>query len=283
MNIERYPLFSSRHVPARNVDIWLPPGFGKDPEMRYPTIYMHDGQNLFYPEESFIGATWGIDRVMRKLIRNGEIHPPIVVGIWNTPNRMGEYMPEHALVTESDRKAMQEQLHPSHTGLPFQLAGEDYLHFIVEELKPWVDSRYPTLPGRRHTTLIGSSMGGLISLYALCRFPAVFGGAGSLSTAWRIGSGTLLPYFETRLPDPATHRIYMDMGGIEYANPQQDQQLQASQAIFDQYARAAGYRENHNFLSLFFPNHEHNERFWSSRVDIPIKFLLDENQIPREV
>ena len=75
----------------------------------------------------------------------------------------------------------------------------------------------------------------------------------------------------------------MDMGGIEYANPKQDQQLQASQAIFDQYARAAGYQENHNFLSLFFPNHEHNERFWSSRVDIPIKFLLDENQIPREV
>ena len=283
MNLDRYPLFSSRHVPPRNVDVWLPPGFGDDPEMRYSTIYMHDGQNLFFPEESFIGVTWGIDKAVRKLIRKGEIHPPIVVGIWNTPNRMGEYMPEHALNTETDRKAMEEQLHQSRTNSTYQLAGEGYLHFIVEELKPWIDSRYPTLPGPRNTTLIGSSMGGLISLYGLCRFPEVFGGAGCLSTAWRIGNGSLLPYFETRLPSPATHRIYMDLGGKEYANPQDDEWLQASQSIFDEYARAAGYRENDNFLSLFFPNHEHNERFWSSRVDIPIKFLLDENQVPNEL
>jgi len=280
MNLERFPQFASRHVPPRNVDVWLPPGYGDDPEMLYPVIYMHDGQNLFYPEESFIGATWGIDQALRKLIQNGDIHLPIVVGIWNTPNRMGEYMPEGALTTDLHRIIMKSLLRLRHPRIPYQLAGEAYLRFIVEELKPWVDSRYPTLPGRAHTNLIGSSMGGLISLYAVCRYPEVFGGAGCLSTAWQVGRSSLLPYFETRLPDPAAHRIYMDMGGIEYANPHQNKRLQASQSIFDEYARAAGYQENDNFLSLLFPNHEHNERFWSSRVDIPIKFLLDVGRVP---
>jgi predicted alpha/beta superfamily hydrolase len=274
MNLERFPQFSSQQVPPRNVDVWLPPEYADEPDMRYPVMYMHDGQNLFFAEESFVGVTWGIDQAVRKLIHNGEIRPPIVVGIWNTPNRLGEYMPEYAIPSESEQKTIEDQLHQDHTGKPYQLAGEAYLRFIVTELKPWVDSNYPTLPGRLHTNLLGSSMGGLFSLYALCRFPEVFGGAASLSTPWHIGKSSLLPFFETNLPDPANHRIYMDLGGKEVANPQQDQRLQALQSIFNQYAREAGYQENDNFLSLFFPNHQHNEQFWSSRVDIPIKFLL---------
>jgi predicted alpha/beta superfamily hydrolase len=281
MNLERHHQLESQFIPSRNVDVWLPPGVGEDPEIRYPVLYMHDGQNLFFPEESFIGVDWGIDPALRSLIERGEIYPPIVVGIWNTANRLGEYMPEQALPKQADRKNMEEQILSTHPGTQYQLAGDGYLKFIVEELKPWIDSRYPTLPGQPHTSLIGSSMGGLISLYALCRYPEVFYGAGCLSTAWHIGSSSLLPYFENILPDPDTHRIYMDMGGKEFSDPGQDHRLQEMQSIFDQFARRAGYQENHNLLSLFFPNHQHSEQFWRTRIDIPIKFLLNEVNFSR--
>jgi len=104
--------------------------------MRCPVIYMHDGQNLFYPEESFIGVDWGIDKAVRGLIDRKEIHPPIVVGIWNTPNRLGEYMPELALPTQEDREQTASKIKSFLPELPYQLAGKAYLNFIVEELKP---------------------------------------------------------------------------------------------------------------------------------------------------
>lgn len=274
MQLERHPKFKSKFVPARNIDIWLPPDYGKDPDIRYPVIYMHDGQNLFLPEESFIGVDWGIDATLKTLILQREIHPVIAVGIWNTANRFGEYMPELALATEEDREQMARDIGKTHAKQTYKLAGEAYLSFIVKELKPWIDTQYHTLPGQRHTSIMGSSMGGLISLYALCRYPDVFFGAGCLSTAWGFGRGSLLPFFETALPDPATHRIYMDLGGKESANPLHDEHLQAMQATFDNFARAAGYQDNLNFLSLLFPNHEHSESYWRNRVDIPLRFLL---------
>jgi len=136
--------------------------------------------------------------------------------------------------------------------------------------------RYPTLPGQPYTFILGSSMGGLISLYALCCYPNVFCGAGCLSTAWNFPSISLLPYFESTLPDPSAHRIYMDMGRREISNPEQDHHLQEMQSSFDHLARRAGYRDNHSLLSLTFPNHEHSELFWRARVDIPIQFLLEQ-------
>ncbi len=276
MNLDRHPNFPSSYVPARNVDVWLPPHIDQDPDLRCPVIYMHDGQNLFYPEESFIGTDWGIDKALRRLIDRKEIQPPIVVGIWNTANRVGEYMPELALSTQEDREQTSNKIKSFQMDLPYQLAGEDYLKFITQELKPWIDSRYPTFPEQPNTFIIGSSMGGLISLYALCRYPDVFFGAGCLSTAWNVPSISPLPYFETTLPDPSTHCIYMDMGGREFSDPEQDHQLQELQSSFDHLARSVGYRDNHSLLSLIFPNHEHSELFWRARVDIPIQFLLDQ-------
>jgi predicted alpha/beta superfamily hydrolase len=278
MNLDRHPNFPSSHVPARNIDVWLPPNLDQDSEMRCPVIYMHDGQNLFYPEESFIGVDWGIDKAVRGLIDRKEIRPPIVVGIWNTANRVGEYMPELALPTQEDREQTASRIKSFPMEISYQLAGESYLKFIVKELKPWIDLNYPTLPGQPYTSIMGSSMGGLISLYALCRYPNVFFGAGCLSAAWDIATVSLLPYFESALPDPSTHRIYMDMGGREFSDPEQDHQLQEIQSAFDHLARRAGYRDNHSLLSLTFPNHEHSELFWRARVDIPIQFLLEQGQ-----
>ena len=91
---ESWQRMPSRHVAARDVDVWLPPGYGKDPDKRYPVLYMHDGQNLFDPALSYTGVDWDVDGAMTRLIEAGEIREAIVVGIWNTPQRFAEYMPK---------------------------------------------------------------------------------------------------------------------------------------------------------------------------------------------
>ncbi|MGH8242349.1 MAG: alpha-amylase family glycosyl hydrolase, partial [Steroidobacteraceae bacterium] len=135
---------TSRFVDPRRVDVWLPPSYGREPARRYPVLYMHDGQNLFEPALSYTGVDWGVDEAITRLAAEGKLREAIVVGIWNTPKRFAEYMPAKAL-TES--------------GLPddwpdmawmrrHSIVSDDYLRFIVEELKPFVDANYRTLPGR---------------------------------------------------------------------------------------------------------------------------------------
>jgi predicted alpha/beta superfamily hydrolase len=275
MNLDRYYPFDSQHIPARNVEVWLPPSYTVDGEIRYPVIYMHDGQNLFEPEKAFIGVDWGIDQTLIGLIGHGEVPPPIVVGIWNTSNRLGEYMPEAALPNERARSEMAQFVRNFRDASEYYLCGDAYLKFIVEELKPFIDSRYPTRPDQNNTYLMGSSMGGLISLYGLCRYPEVFGGAACLSNAWNFGRGMLLPYFENTLPDPASHKIYLDMGGKEIRfGLLANRRLVSLHRQAVDYAKTAGYQDGDNLLTMTFPNDEHSERSWRKRIHIPLRFLL---------
>lgn len=280
MRLDRYHPFKSQYIPDRNVEIWLPPDFDASGSRRYPVIYMHDGQNLFEPENAFIGVDWGIDEALSGMIRRGEVRPPIVVGIWNTENRLGEYMPEAALPDEIARTRMERFIHKV-TQSPYELMGDAYLRFIVEELKPFIDQNYPTLPGPDSTFLMGSSMGGLISLYGLCCYPEVFGGAACLSNAWRFGR-VLLPYFQDVLPDPAGRKLYLDMGGREYNWERPLRKWWLMRLLlyrhrkFAQIVQAAGYRQGANLLTPVFPEDQHDERAWRRRVHIPLRFLLAE-------
>ena len=272
-NYPQYP-FEAQRVPSRKVDVWLPPGYAQETGRRYPVIYMHDGQNLFDPALSFSGVDWGIDPALRTLIEAGEIEAPIVVGIWNTENRLGEYMPEQPLADPAARAEVDKFIHSFRDGMPFELAGDAYLAFLVEELKPWVDAEFRTRPGQADTHIIGSSMGGLISLYAVCRYPEVFCGAGCLSTAWHIGGAGHIPWFGAHLPDPETHRLYFDMGGRENVWPKANRTLLRKQAEVDALARQAGYRDGENLLTIVFPKDKHHETYWRGRVDGTFRFLL---------
>lgn len=273
MNLEKYPYFESKHVPSRQIDVWLPPGYDPGGNMRHPVIYMHDGQNLFEPENAFIGIDWGIDVALRSLISEDAIHPPIIISIWNTENRMGEYMPEQALDTRNNRQRMEKFMSRFRGEIIYELMGDAYLAFIVDELKPWVDSHYPTFPDQPNTFIMGSSMGGLISLYALCRHPEVFSGAGCLSNAWNIGQGILLPYFQQNFPKPENSRLYLDMGGRESGLPFLNHLIRAHRKM-TRWAQDAGYRKHENLLSKIFPFDTHSEISWRKRVPIPLKFLL---------
>lgn len=204
---DRFPVFPSDCVAARTVQVYLPAAYAAQPDQRFPVIYMHDGQNLFDPATAFIGVDWGVHEALEKLFAAGRARPAIIVGIWNTPQRRAEYFPDKAFAQLADDALRAHVI--SNYGAP---CGGRYLEFIVFELKPFIDRRYRTLPGRDDTFIMGSSMGGLISLYALCEYPQVFGGAGCLSTHWPAGDGVMIEYLRTALPDAGTHTLYFDHG-----------------------------------------------------------------------
>ena len=227
---------------------------------------MHDGQNLFDPQLAFTGVDWGMDQAIVRLSSAGAAREAIVAGIWNTEKRVREYMPKKAL-DAPEASSLKERLEQQQGG---SALSDRYLEFLVRELKPFVDGQYRTLPDRDNTLVMGSSMGGLASLYALCEFPETFGRAGCLSTHWPIGGEALIAYLRRALPAPGAHRLYFDYGTETVDADYEPYQLQA-----DAVLRAAGYREGVDWLTLRFPAAEHSERAWRARVHIPLQFLLE--------
>jgi predicted alpha/beta superfamily hydrolase len=154
----------------RDILVYLPPSYESE-SRRYPVLYLHDGQNLFDAATSFAGE-WQVDETMEALSEEGL--EAVVVGIPNAgAARLDEYSPFH------------EENYGG--GL-----GDQYLAFITQAVKPLIDTDYRTLPGREHTGIMGSSMGGLISLYAFFRHPEVFGFAGALSPSFWFAKGAIM-------------------------------------------------------------------------------------------
>ncbi len=270
--IERLPAIASKFVDSRPVDVWLPADYS--PAKRYKVLYMHDGQMLYDASKSWNKQSWDVHLSVARLVKEGRIPDTIIVGVWNNGKfRHSEYYPQKFLpfVPESLRaefivKALQ--------GKP---RSDDYLRYLVEELKPAIDSRYATRGGPEHTAIMGSSMGGLISIYAMNEYPQTFGAAAGLSTHW-VGSGqanAALPlaafhYLQGRLAEPATHRLYMDHGTKEL-----DALYGPYQAFINQIVADRGYTAA-NSVSQVFEGTGHNERAWSARLEIPLLFLLGE-------
>ena len=268
--LERLPALASRHVDARPVDVWLPPGY--DNRRPHAVLYMHDGQMLFDPSTTWNKQAWELDRMAAPLLARGALSDFIVVAPWNNGKlRFAEYFPEawvaHLDATWRDTLAEQALLGPPRS--------DAYLRFLVEELKPAVDARYATRREREHTFLAGSSMGGLISLYGLCEHPRVFGGAACLSTHWIGGHerndvvpAAALRYLRDKLPTPDSVRIWMDRG---------DQDLDAlydrAQARVDALMADKGFRAP-RFVSKVFAGTGHNERAWRDRLPEVLGFLL---------
>lgn len=257
--------FPSRHVPARHVDIWLPAGYETNIERHYPVLYMHDGQNCFLAEYCSYGVPWDVQSALGRLAAAGEVEPAIIVAAWSIgPLRHLEYQPARPflyLSSHARRRIL--------TGLGGRPRSDSYLAFIVEELKPFIDTHYRTRPDRAHTAIMGSSMGGLISLYAICEYPDVFGAAGCVSTHWPAVEGVIVPYLGEHLPDPATHRIYFDFGTETL-----DALYRPTQMLVDDLMLAVGYEPNVNWITRVFPDARHFEADWAARVHIPIKFML---------
>ena len=272
-------VLKSKYADPRRVVVWLPTGYSAHGQ-KYAVLYMHDGQNLFDKDTAGYGMEWQIDETLDRLIQEKKVRPTIVVGIWNTPKRLQEYVPSKAF----------NGLPPSYRGKIRALYGGDplsdgYLKFIVRELRPMIDSRFNVKTDRADTAIMGSSMGSLISLYAIDEYPQIFGEAGMMSTHWplvitpdnkpisnqeyEIVSSAFERYLTPALPDPATHKLYFDHGSETL-----DANYARYQDRVDGVVHRRGYRQWINTLSLSYPGEKHNEISWASRVAVPLQFLL---------
>jgi enterochelin esterase-like enzyme len=277
--IQRIENFGSQFVDPRNIDVWLPDDYSK--KERYAVLYMHDGQMLFDSTTTWNHQEWGIDEIMNKLLKEKIIRNCIVVGIWNNGKyRHPEYFPQKAL--EYLTKQEKQDLLNYSTGdskepiLQNGPISDNYLKFIVNELKPYIDQNFFTLTDRTNTFIAGSSMGGLISMYAICEYPDVFGGAACLSTHW---PGTFkaennpvpkafLAYLTDHLPSSDKHKIYFD-----YGTKTLDAMYKPFQTKADEIIKKKGYT-NVNWITKEFPGEDHSEKAWRKRMAIPLTFLL---------
>jgi predicted alpha/beta superfamily hydrolase len=269
--IVRHANFKSTNVATRNVDVWLPEGYNAS--KKYNVIYMHDGQMLFDSAQTWNKKEWKVDEVISQLIAEKKIESCIVVGIWNNGSeRISEYYPNKIfnLLDEKTQKLLSEKYCNGKTA-----NGDNYLKFVVEEVKRFIDKTYSTNPDKEHTFMLGSSMGGLISVYAISEYPEVFGGAACISTAWLSSiepnyeiQTAVFQYLRTNMAMPLGHKIYMD-----YGTGESDKPYELTQSFVDLIAKGKGYRDS-NYMSKVFNKAEHDEVAWSQRLHVSLEFLL---------
>lgn len=274
--IQRFENFTSKFVAARNVDVWLPDGYSS--KKKYAVLYMHDGAALFDSSRTFNHQEWGVDETVSKLLKEKKIKDVIVVGIWNVPAyRFANYFPQKVIdsIDEPARTAIltkQIKLIPD---------ADKYLQFIVTELKPFIDSAYSVKKDVNNTFIMGSSMGGLSSAYALCEYPNVFGGAACLSIHTPLAAFELMNehtdkeaaskfrnYLLAHLPKANTRKLYFDYGDKDF-----DSSYKFYQTKVDTMMKQKGWLSKY-WQTNYFPGAGHNENSWAKRLDIPLLFLL---------
>lgn len=236
---------------------------------------------LFDSSNTWNALEWRVDETLTRLKAEQLIRDCIVVGIWNGGRyRHSEYFPQKAFeslpMDIRDSVLYRSIRRPGTMLFSSHIKSDDYLRFIVKELKPYVDQHYSTLPDQKHTFIVGSSMGGLISLYAMCEYPEVFGGAACLSTHWTVLMDTvnnpvpdaLLKYLDHDLPDPDSHHIYFDYGTLG-----KDAMYEPYQLRVDSLMKVHGY-SSANWSTQKFEGADHSENSWAERLHIPLVFLL---------
>lgn len=272
--VKRLEKFASKYVDARNIDVWLPDGYST--KKKYAVLYMHDGQMLFDAATTWNKQEWQVDETVGKLIKDGKIKDVIVVGIWNNGEfRHSEYFPQKTLeyLSAETRDFIVKN------SLKNKPQSDNYLHFLVEELKPFIDKEFPTKKDVKNTFIAGSSMGGLISIYAICEYPNIFGGAAGLSTHLPMVSDAKTPnlasvplsfrtYLEKNLPKMNERKIYFD-----YGDQTLDQYYPPLQKKVDEIMQGKGWTEK-SWTTKFFQGADHSEKSWAKRLHIPLEFLL---------
>lgn len=226
----------------RQIRIYLPVDYHES-EQKYPVIYMHDGQNLFDDSTSYAGE-WGVDESLNQLAATSAFKL-IVVGIDNgQEKRLNEMSPWKS---KEFGKA----------------EGREYMDFIVFHIKPFIDSTYRTIPDRDNTAIMGSSMAGLISHYAIYKYPEVFGKAGIFSPYWY----TDLVYdYTVENPIPKHSRLFLLIGGKE------GDMIDASQKMYNNILESGHPIENVNLIII--PEADHNEVLWRKQFLPAVDWLF---------
>jgi predicted alpha/beta superfamily hydrolase len=228
----------------RTLRIYLPPGYSKS-EVRYPVLYMHDGQNLFDAATAYAGE-WGVDETLNELARTKGLEI-IVVGVDNG----GDKRMTELNAWDNPRFGKAE--------------GKQYMDFMVNVVKPMIDTNYRTRPERQYTGIMGSSMGGLISQYAIQQYPNIFSKAGIFSPAYWTAPDVF--GFTASNPLAADARMYLYMGGREG-----EEGLEGSNRMALQLQHQA--HPVNNFLYRISPSAEHNEAAWRAEFAAAVSWLF---------
>ena len=243
-NIKYFHNFEDHNLKyTRDVMVWLPPSYSKSPNKRYPVLYVHDGQNVFAPN-SIYGGEWRLDEIADSLIKAGATEEFIMVAINNTKDRWVEY-----------------------SGTP---EGMNYLNFIANNLKPFIDKNFRTKPDKNNTAIMGSSMGGLISFYMVWKYPNVFSKAACLSSGFAYDEGHALDKFASSSQKLPGTKLYLDCGdvGLDKYFLVDNEKMKLQLAKHPEI----------QVMYKVFNGADHNEYAWTKRVDIPLKFLFGKNQ-----
>lgn len=249
--LQLHPQFASKVEDEKHdLIVYVPPMYDVQPDQRYPTLFMQDGQNLFDPETSFIkGNYWRMGETADELILNGQIEPLIIVGIYNTGvHRIDEYTPLEDKRLGGGR-------------------ADAYGQMLVEELKPFVDHAYRTLPGAGNCAMGGSSLGGLVSLYLGLRYTWVFSKLAVMSpSVWWHSRAILRTVAQiTRKPDL---RIWLDVGTREGRRALPDVRALKRDLI------NKGWKRGKDLAYTEARGGEHSEWAWAQRVAPMLKFLF---------
>ena len=243
---------------GHRVDVWVPPTLNAET----PVLVMHDGHNLFYPKLSSFGATWRVIDAMPNRVQAA--NKPLIIGVWQEQpeNRALELGPED-FITETPSALANIPVHM----LPksgYSNMGNTYQALIAEKILPVLSDLYAIKLDPSRTAIAGSSMGGLASLYALVKYPKVYGTALAYSTHWPIGGDAMVDWFVKNLPMDGKHRVWSDTGTVE---------LDAQYAPF--HARFVSKMPSDNFVGAIYPMTGHNEDWWAGRVEHPINWWLN--------
>jgi predicted alpha/beta superfamily hydrolase len=240
-----HPQVESKHLDqSRTVIVWLPPSYKEDQSERFPVLYMHDGQQIFDPSTSTWNQDWEVDEWCSKLIYQNRLQEIIVVGIYSTTDRYAEYNPAER--------------------------GEAYTQFVVEELKPFIDAEYATLPDRAHTAVAGSSMGGAISFYMAWTRPDVFFGAACLSSAFLHRQGKFTTQLVEKTETLPDLKLYLYCGAADDL----EQKLRGDLYSMQRTLAAKGLTEGAKLRIVEDADGLHNEATWARHTDDWLLYLF---------
>jgi predicted alpha/beta superfamily hydrolase len=238
----------------RNIIIYLPPSYKTENNKRYPVLYMHDGNNIFDNRTAFGGVDWQVDETAQALIEKGFMKEVIIVGIYNTMGRLEEYTPVYC---------------PLHGGGK----GKDYLNFIIKELMPTINNKFRTMTGAKDTGIMGSSLGGLISLYAGFEHPEVFGNIGVVSPSlWWADNYMEKEYLPSKTKPGI--KIWLDMGSHEgVINQKGDSVCIKNTRAVNKLLLKMGFKKEHDLFYFEHKGATHDESSWASRIHMPLLFF----------
>lgn len=246
----------------RNIAVYLPPDYKENSGKKYPVLYMHDGQNLFTEESSGSKAKWKVRETADKLINENKIEDIIIVGIYNTPDRIDEYTQSY---TEKYKGGK----------------GKDYARFVVEEVKPYIDSNYRTLKDRENTGIAGSSLGGLISLYMGWNYPETFKKIGAISPSFWWDSGIMQKEIEAYKGEKKDLNIWIDAGNAEETD---DRNNNGIIDMVDDAREMVSALNKKDFITqrdvMFYEVTAgmHNEDSWAERFDQVLLYMFSKEK-----